>query len=610
MFCKWCGLESDTTDVCSWCRRPFSTAAKPPEETSAGEASRTQEAVGEPPRPAEPPVPVVPARAPASAPPAVAETPAPAAPPPLVRDDIAPSPFGDEIDDDFNPTPFAAPATVAQAPPPRRPPFEVQTQAEPRAQVPQQSPAPASPEPRQRPTIETIPIRKAAAPPGVIPVARQPVAPPLDAEQTAPPPGERPPHAPPPPIDAGPSVVPIRPASPVTPLAETHVPEPDLPELDLTPLTDEASDFVAPAGNRLDLDDAPVIELPVAPPRPTPGPLPAFARPIPETTVHVPKAGGRTWYCRWCGMESETGDRCSWCKKDLRNLPAAGTGKGPVLAASKRTVVRAPTPVRRGRDGNSSKPAPPEPAPARTREPAVPKMTPPPVAAPASGGAAVAAARQGVPVLGTFQAQKSKYYADQVVDPVSGRHYDADSGETTDTPVTMVEDLVLDERRDRIRQSSIYLAGLAVAILICVAAARVLPDWYLALIAALNIAAGMAMPPLRVVDYGEDDSSDVQWAIPLILVLGPIVGGMAYGVIAIMRQDANPAIVGIFITYLLIRFPLQWAASVSVGDSLQSLVPFSPPPDGKWGVHLALQWLPFATMAGWYMAAVFHKTDE
>jgi len=215
-----------------------------------------------------------------------------------------------------------------------------------------------------------------------------------------------------------------------------------------------------------------------------------------------------------------------------------------------------------------------------------------------------------VPAIGTFQPQKSKYYPDQVVDPVSGRHYDADTGETTDTPVEMREDVLIDERAALLRQTGIYLAGLIGAIFICSLITRVLPDWYLAFIAGLNVAAGMAMPPLGVVPYGEDDSSDVPLAIPLILVLGPIVGGMAYGVIAIMRQDANPAVVGIFVSYLLIRFPLQLAAGTSIGQALQSLVPFSPPPDGNWGTHLALQWLPFATMAGWYGAAIFHKPDE
>lgn len=374
--------------------------------------------------------------------------------------------------------------------------------------------------------------------------------------------------------------------------------------------------MVVPSAGRIDLDEAPSVELPT-PRKPAPGPLPAFARPIPQTTIEIPKAGGRTWYCRWCGMESETPDRCSWCRRDLRNLPAAGSsGKGPVIAGERKTVIHIPRSKERPpKDGKSARP-PVAPAPAPrpvTPVSASPPTQPVPTAS-ASGGAAAAAAapavRQGVPSLGTFRAQKSKYYPDQVVDPVSGHHFDAETGETTDTPAEVKEDILFDERAALLRQSAIYLAGLAVAVVLFAFASRILPQWYLAFIAALNVAAGMAMPPLGVAPYGEDDSSDVALAIPLILVLGPIVGGMAYGVIALMRQDANPAIVGVFVTYLLIRFPLQLAAGADLAESLQSLVPFSPPPSGNWGSHLALQWLPFATIAGWYMASFFHKPDE
>lgn len=215
-----------------------------------------------------------------------------------------------------------------------------------------------------------------------------------------------------------------------------------------------------------------------------------------------------------------------------------------------------------------------------------------------------------MPSLSAVRAQKSKYYSDQVVDPVSGTHYDADTGLTTDTPVELKEDLALDERAEQLRQTAIYLAGLLAMVVVGVGLTRALPDWYLLFLAVSNVAAGMAMPVLRVVPFGEDDSSDVPWAIALILVLGPIVGGMAYGVLAVMRQDANPAVVGIFVSYLILRFPLQFAAGTGFAEALQSLMPVTPPPNGDWGAHLALQWLPFATMIGWYGAAMFHKPDE
>src|SRR5947209_428777 len=35
MFCKWCGMESVTTDQCSWCHRVFSTAPTGTPDTEA-----------------------------------------------------------------------------------------------------------------------------------------------------------------------------------------------------------------------------------------------------------------------------------------------------------------------------------------------------------------------------------------------------------------------------------------------------------------------------------------------------------------------------------------------------------------------------------------------
>ncbi|MBM3494208.1 MAG: hypothetical protein FJX72_07795 [Armatimonadetes bacterium] len=626
MFCKWCGLESDTTDVCSWCRRPFSAPAK---------AAPTQGA------------------APAiSPPPARDEAPAPARAAPVREEPVAPPPAYDaSLEDDLSPAPFSGPVISSS-------PRELQKVADfdglgARAD---DAPAPRLPQrivpepPTARAPVEPIPMRKPAQPPepapvrkqqtfaqaDVIPVARHapppPQAEPSDADSPAQlepqPAAER--FAPPP------VALPIRPATAqpialnreaVAPLTEPRTPlgasrqaddspDIDLPELDLPEIGESADDLVGPTGNRLDVTGAP--PLVTAAPRPAAGPLPAFARPQTASTVTVPKAGGRTWYCRWCGMESDAPDRCSWCKRDLRSLPATtGGGKGPVMAGAKHASARPatrPAPTQRPpASGSNSKP-PPKPvvqaaAVGAASGAATATVTTPiaPVAPPAPQKRTKS---DGVPAIGTFQPQKSKYYADQVLDPVSGRHYDAETGQATDTDIQLKEDIAVDERVEQIRQTGIYLAGLVAMVVVGVGLVRVLPDWYLLFLAVTNVVAGMAMPVLRVVPFGEDDSSDVPWGSALILVLGPIVGGMAYGVLAVMRQDANPAVVGIILSYLIIRFPLQFAAGSGFAEALQSLMPVTPPPNGEWGTHLAQQWLPFATMVGWYMAAMFHKPDE
>ncbi len=642
MFCKWCGLESDTTDVCSWCRRPFSVQAKAPAQVQQSEA------------------------------PAVAPEPQPPVAPPAQAPDIvkpSPVPYDSLLDEDLSPVPFsgtlAEPGTsesaaVVEAPPmPAQPP-----RIEPKAQIieppavsrgteaiPIRKAPQAEAIPIRKPSApqaEPIPIRKPSAPPDAVPPARsgppatraepsrsesemQPfdLAPPKQ-ERVAPPPVALPLKPSPAPVvnrePEPPAPRPVGPEPRSRPLTEPMIhaepegpPVLDLPALDLPEIGPDDDEPIVAGGKRIDLTGAPTA-LPVglAGPRPAPGPPPTFARVPTPSTTKLPKAGGLTWYCRWCGMESETPDRCSWCKRDLRNLPAGGSGKGPVIAGNKHSGPR-----------GARRPMPPTTPPARGNS-VRPTMQPVGPVVSAGGGAAAVAAptapvaaaavkaatapvkpkNDGVPAMGAFQAQKSKYYADQVIDPVSGRHYDAETGQTTDTPIELKEDIAVNEQAEQLKQTAIYMAGLVAAIVVGVLFVRALPYWYLLFLAVSNVAAGMAMPVLRVVPFGEDDSSDVPWAIPLILILGPIVGGMAYGVVAVMRTDANPAIVGIIVSYLLLRFPLQFAAGTGVAEALQSLMPVTPPPNGDWGTHLALQWLPFATMIGWYMAAVFHKPDE
>jgi len=203
-----------------------------------------------------------------------------------------------------------------------------------------------------------------------------------------------------------------------------------------------------------------------------------------------------------------------------------------------------------------------------------------------------------VPQFGTFQAIKSPYYRDQVIDPISGAHYDADTGRPLDTEVIPLD---IDETDDR-KQAAIYAGVLLALTAVAAIIVSYMPAWYLSLLAVTNFTAGMIMPVLRAVGYGEDDSSDVALAIGLFLILGPFVGGMFYAVWSITRQDTNPAIVGIFASFLVIRVILD----LTIGRSLSDLLPFR----DLTPVGLASQWMTFATLAGWYSAAIFRKPDE
>lgn len=605
MFCKWCGMESETSDVCSWCRKPFSTTAA----TLDTPASTNTQPGSE------------------DTPPTVEAIASKAAPELSVAPTVTPlgAAFEDEMEDDLNPIPFVAPSrsTVSEPPaskppPPATPvtPVSSRSATPPPAYTPPIPSqrlgggyTPAAPrQPADRPPMEAIPIKGKStgtgAPPPIIPIARpsQPTSPPQEptpepVKKTPEPEAAAPETAAPIPTPAPEQAPPItlRAAAPVTPTptppfttpesapeeatAEKAPPTPTQsmptatePEiLDLPPLTPVASEPedapIVTAGKRYDLGRA-------------------ASTPPPAPTTAMPR-GARTYYCRWCGMESDNPDRCSWCRRDLRNMPVSGQGgKGPVITTTKGPVKGKTAPVRQpvvtAKQATAPKPTPATPAPR-------------PAPAPAGNGA---------PALGTFQAQKSKYYADKVMDTVSGTHYDADTGQATDASVVMVEDLARDERQEQIKSTANYLGSLALLATLASVAVHFVPSWYLGLMAVSNFFACMLMTVMRVVPFSDDDSSDMPLALALFLLAGPFVGFIAYIILGIMKQDANPAIVGIFITYLSIRIPLD----LVYGASLSKL--FTLPFADITPVGLATMWMTFAGLLGWLCANIFHKTDE
>ena len=516
MFCKWCGLESETTDVCSWCRQPFTTSTDSPSPS--------------PPEPAESevtaePIEVSPVQQ-------FVEEALPSAAAPLA----GPS----DIDDDLPP--------IARAIPPPLPPTQAPTDIG-KAFGPTGTQAP-----EERPDLQAIPIKRA---PGGGP------PPPVSPISTPPAPSVNPPQIP--------SVAPAMPpsAQPAyrAPLAES-APESSLSAptpVDRTP---------QPLGDIL--EDEPQIGA--APMRPT-GTVESPARgaqraapsaqPSTTGTATATRTATRV-YCRWCGMESETADICSWCRKDVAIKPLPR----PVEA-----LKRGPQPVKKGPQRKEIKPPP---------------------AAPAEGnGNGIAA---GVPAIGTFTAQKSRYYPEKVYDPVSGAHYDADTGVAEVLPQ-------LGEEYDRDTEPIYPLNQLAInlAILIGLAVLGALtvqrnPEWYLSLLGVTNFAAGMIMPILRTVPFGDDDSTDIGVVIALILILGPLVGAILYFFYCFVKQDFSPGMVGVFVSYLVLRLALDAVLGIPIAK-IMPWYEFTPETIGA-------QIMPFVTIAGWYAADVFHKPDE
>lgn len=287
-------------------------------------------------------------------------------------------------------------------------------------------------------------------------------------------------------------------------------------------------------------------------------------------------------------MESDNPRICTWCGKDLLSVPAVVTGKSPHIVTTRHIPTAKHGPARLP----LTRPVRPEPPPA------------PPPAEKTQPASSPAATHTGhvPPPIGTFQAQKSKYYTDKVIDTVSGAHYDADTGQSTDVVEIEIVEVEVNEKK----QTLIYVGLLILIIAASVGLAKFFAGGYLVLLALSNFLGGMLMPVLRAVPFMEDDPDDLALAIALILILGPLVGAMAYGVFWIMRQDANPAIIGVFLTYLCIRIPLDLASGIPFDRLFYGMMPFT---------ELSLpfftkQWMAFATLGGWICAGMFKKPDE
>jgi len=233
-----------------------------------------------------------------------------------------------------------------------------------------------------------------------------------------------------------------------------------------------------------------------------------------------------------------------------------------------------------------------------------------------------------VPALGTFTPAKSKYYVGQVVDPVSGTHYNADTGRPISGPMSsaahhlgdgntpgMAQTIPIEEIVEE-RSPMIGLGKYTIALagILCVTAlfSFVFTTHYVLPLLAAQFFGAMLLPVMRVVPWADEDADDAVLFVLLTLACGPIVGLIFYGVISLLRQDANPAIMGCFIVAALARLVVEAAVGVTpegAGFAITQLVPFAQVQ--HFDIRLLLiNWSPLVALAGWYTASIFHKLDE
>lgn len=235
-----------------------------------------------------------------------------------------------------------------------------------------------------------------------------------------------------------------------------------------------------------------------------------------------------------------------------------------------------------------------------------------------------------VPAFGTFTPAKSKYYVGQVVDPVSGTHYDADSGLPTHASAGGAAAAM---RPDALRAAPVRAApvpefgdegptiGAALGRFLVIFAgmlalgglfAYTYPSAWVAPLLAVQFFAGLIMPVTRAVPWADEDADDVLYFVLLTLVFGPVIGPIIYMVVSLLKQDANPAIFGCFgvaLVSLGVVEVARLAGMPTSGVTLDSIriVPWASPFELS---SLFVCWSGFAALCGWYCGSVFHKLDE
>ncbi len=220
---------------------------------------------------------------------------------------------------------------------------------------------------------------------------------------------------------------------------------------------------------------------------------------------------------------------------------------------------------------------------------------------------------QPSPQLGTFEAQNSKYYSGQVIDPVSGTHYDAATGKVT-APA---------DPNEQRRQDSISLnwdepepkggvgvyAGALIGILVALFAAVMISGNVLIPLLLANLVGGMLLPILRVGPWHDEDSDDALIFLFVTLIFGPFVTAIVYGVLSVIRGGGNPSVLGLTVVSLVTCVTAKLATGS--GANWQGLIShWKGSETGFNFMGVLVNWAGIAALVGWIFANSFHKADE
>ena len=217
------------------------------------------------------------------------------------------------------------------------------------------------------------------------------------------------------------------------------------------------------------------------------------------------------------------------------------------------------------------------------------------------------------PQLGTFEAQNSKYYSGQVIDPVSGTHYDAATGKVT-APANpneqrRVDSISLNWDEPQPKGGVGVYAGALVGILVVLLAAVFISGNVLIPLLLANLAGGALLPILRVGPWHDEDSDDALIFLFVTLIFGPFVTAIVYGVLSAIRGGGNPSVLGLTVVALTTRVTAELASGS--GANWRGLI--SHWKGGESGFNfmgVLVSWAGIAALVGWILANAFHKADD
>ena len=213
-----------------------------------------------------------------------------------------------------------------------------------------------------------------------------------------------------------------------------------------------------------------------------------------------------------------------------------------------------------------------------------------------------------VPQLGTFEADKSKYYPGQVIDPVSGTHYDSETGKPNPAPTNKKrpEEEVVLNWDDPKGVGGLPAFGVAMLILIAVMwAAIAVTKSVIAPVLIANAIAGVLIPVMRIGPWQDDDGDDAVIFTILTLVFGAVPTLILYLAWSGIRSGGNASILGCAIVASIMRIVSDLATA---GFSTASLLP--PWRSGFTLGMIIASWSGIAALIGWIGANALHKADE